>query len=159
MARVQPVHVGETVRFSFVLKDPLRQKALNATGRADYCVFAIGGERIESDVERSGKFTGEYTFVNVSPGDSIIVRASAYRQRGPRDHVKVDSHDLDAEGREVTHSGTTELPRVECKSLQDSTVRREVSERGTSRHNGSRKWRRGESNPRPATDRQEFLRA
>ena len=87
--RRQRVHVGETVELSFVLTEPWRQKPVNATGLADYCVFEIGADRVEADVNELGGFRAQYTFGDIHPGYTITVTARAYRQRGDRDFKKI----------------------------------------------------------------------
>jgi len=90
VARLHPVHVGETVRFSFLLKEPLAREALSAKGVADYSVFDFGGERVQADIEKDGRFLAQYTFDDVVPGQTIVVEAIAFRQHGPRDQVKIN---------------------------------------------------------------------
>jgi len=89
IARKQQVHVDETVKFSFVLREILRPEPINAIGQADYCVFDIGGEKLPVAVNADGVFRTEYTFDQVTPGLRIPVRATAYRLVGQRDGVKV----------------------------------------------------------------------
>ncbi len=88
VARRQNAHVGEQVRFDFILQDWL-QRFVHPTGLADYCVATIGGKRIETEPEPAGHFRFDYLFDRVQAGDEIEVRATAYRQRGGRDFMKV----------------------------------------------------------------------
>jgi hypothetical protein len=85
----QPAHVGETVQFSFVLKRPMEDKSMHALGVADYCVFDIGGERYDVDVDESGAFRIEHGLTQARAGDKVRVTAVAYREYGPRDHRRV----------------------------------------------------------------------
>lgn len=85
----QQVHVGETVEFSFVLKQPLRAERLGAAGRADYCIFEIGDERYDVDRDEYGGFRTAHTFDQAAAGDIVTVRATAYRQNEQRDHMRI----------------------------------------------------------------------
>ncbi len=88
VARRQMVHVGETVRFDFVLKDMLG-RLVHPTGVAEYCVTFIGGQRLEAVPDVHGHFGFVHTFDDVRPGDRVIVKTTAYRQRGGRDFMKI----------------------------------------------------------------------
>jgi len=88
MARRQQVHVGETVRFDFVLQDGAG-RFMDPTGLADYCVVIIGQERIEVTPDIRGHFQFSYTFDQVQPGDTIDVTATALRQKGGRDFMNI----------------------------------------------------------------------
>ena len=87
-AKRQQVHVGEEVRFDFVLHD-WADNLLNPLGMADYCATVIQGERIEVDAGPSGHFQFRYRFDDVAPGERINIRVDAYRQRGDRDYMYV----------------------------------------------------------------------
>ena len=84
----QMVHVGETVRFDFVLKDALGN-LVQPTGLADYCVTYISGERVETSPDITGHFSFSHTFDDVRPGQTVNVKTTAYRQRGQRDFMKI----------------------------------------------------------------------
>ena len=84
----QMVHVGEQVRFDFVLQDA-RRRFVSPVGFADYCVAFVGGERIETEMDAYGRFRFSHTFDHAGPGDRIHVEAAAYRQRDNRDFVNV----------------------------------------------------------------------
>ena len=88
-ARHQLVHVGETVQFSFVLKKALATEGMHAEGVADYCVFNIGGDRLQADINELGTFRATYTFDRAAPGDVIPVKATAYRQYNQRDRMEI----------------------------------------------------------------------
>ena len=88
MARLQMVHVGEEVPFDFVLQD-WRHRLVNPMGFADYCVAVIDGERIETDYDPYGHFRFSHRFSDVEPGQEVKVEATAYQQRGGRDHMKI----------------------------------------------------------------------
>jgi len=95
-ARRQSVHVGETVRFDFVLQD-LARRRVNPLGIADYCVLTIDGERLESDADLEGHFPFRYTFDRLAAGKSVQVVATAYQQRRHRDWMKVQGRWLRCE--------------------------------------------------------------
>jgi len=86
----QRVHVGETVEFSFALRDPLRPEATNAIGLADYCVFQIGSDRLEADIDERGRFRTACTFDDLRPDETVSVTASAYRECGGRDFKEIN---------------------------------------------------------------------
>ncbi|MBI4717205.1 MAG: hypothetical protein HY763_05330 [Planctomycetes bacterium] len=84
----QPVHVGETVQFDFVLQDAFR-RLVDATGRADYCAAIIAGERVESMPDATGHFHFEHTFADLQPGQRVEVRVFAYRQLANKDFMRI----------------------------------------------------------------------
>lgn len=85
----QQAHVGETVKFSFVLTRPLLNESVSALGLADYCMFDFGDEIESASVNSDGGFQSEYTFRNVSDGQKVQVIATAYRMIGDRDRMKI----------------------------------------------------------------------
>ncbi len=87
-ARHQMVHVGETVRFDFVLVDHAG-RFVHPLGLADYCVMMIGPERKDAKPDLGGHFQFTHRFDDVPTGSEIEVRASAYRQHGGRDFMKM----------------------------------------------------------------------
>jgi hypothetical protein len=89
VAPEQPVHTGETVRFSFVMVDPFLRQVVDQPGAADYCLFEFGGDKEAIEPEPGGGFRTEYTFDEIVAGDLVKVQATAYRERGPRDGVKI----------------------------------------------------------------------
>jgi hypothetical protein len=84
----QMVHVGETVEFDFVLQDAFR-RLVPASVFADYCAVFIGPERVEVEPDLAGHCRFTYRFDEVQAGDTVFVRATAFRQRGRRDFMKV----------------------------------------------------------------------
>lgn len=98
----QQVHVGEEVRFDFVLHD-WSKNLLNPIGIADYCATIVQGERIEVDAQPSGHFQFSHKFDGLTPGERINIRVDAYRQRDDRDFMYIrdrwihtpNSHNLD----------------------------------------------------------------
>ncbi len=84
----QMLYVGETVEFDFVLQDMWRQ-FVPPTGLADFCILTIGNERIESEPDLTGHFRFAHTFNQSAPDETIDVRATAFRQRGQRDFMKI----------------------------------------------------------------------
>lgn len=85
----QQVHVGETVRFDFVLTQPGSGRMIDPIGLVDYCVVAIGSDRIHVDADALGHFLFAYTFSDFRPGEETVVEARAYRIRGYRDHMNI----------------------------------------------------------------------
>lgn len=85
----QRVHVGETVRFDFVITEPVRGGMIDPTGVADYCIVSIGPDRIHINPDTAGHFQFEHTFDNLRAGEKLVVRARAYRVRGHRDYMKI----------------------------------------------------------------------
>ncbi len=85
----QMVHVGETVRFDFVLVDSAR-RFVHPLGLADYCVMTIGTKRMEAEPDLAGHFRLAHTFDSAAPGQDIEVQSRAFRQRGGRDFMKVN---------------------------------------------------------------------
>ncbi|MCH8139173.1 MAG: hypothetical protein IH926_09540, partial [Proteobacteria bacterium] len=55
------VHVGEEVRFDFVLHDA-RKRPLSPLGLVDYCVTYLDGERVEIDSTPDGHFSFSHKF-------------------------------------------------------------------------------------------------
>ena len=92
----QRVHLGETVRFDFLLVDWL-SNPIDPLGIADYCVVFIDGERIETEPDARGHFRFTHKFVQLAPGDRVTVQADAYRQRAHRDFMKVAGEWLTSE--------------------------------------------------------------
>lgn len=88
MAKRQMVHVGEEVHFQLVLVDALG-RFIQPLGLADYCVTIFGGRRIETTPDIHGCFRFSIPFTGVEPGQKFKVTATAYRQRGGRDFMKI----------------------------------------------------------------------
>ena len=84
----QMVHVGEEVRFDFVLHDA-RKRSVSPLGLADYCVTYLDGERVEIDSTPEGHFSFSHKFDGVQPGDRVVVEVTAFRQRGGRDFMRI----------------------------------------------------------------------
>lgn len=89
IARRQQVHVGETVEFSFVLKKAMSKDSIDAHGIADYCVFSIGGERVEAEIDEAGGFKTEFNFADAEDGRQVEVVASAYSTQDDRDFMQI----------------------------------------------------------------------
>ncbi len=82
--------VNERVEFSFVLARSRRSPAPMAPeGIADYCLFTIGNELLEADLNAMGHYRLTYEFTGREPGETVPVSATAFRQRGVRDRMKV----------------------------------------------------------------------
>ena len=88
-AKDQQAHVGEKVGYSFILKHPFHKRPIAPYGYADYCVATIGRERVECEVDPGGRFRFQHRLTAVSPGEQVKVQATAYRQYGQRDFMKV----------------------------------------------------------------------
>jgi hypothetical protein len=103
IAAKQMAHVGETVQFDFVLTD-FWGRFVAPTGLADYCVAVpsrlrtgIGDERIETEPDAKGHFRFSYTLDSLRAGEKIKLTATAYQQRGSRDHMKIRGQWLTAD--------------------------------------------------------------
>lgn len=84
----QMVHVGEEVEFDFVIHD-WQRKIINPLGIADYVAAEINGDRVETEADHNGHFVFAYAFDDKSPDQKITIRATAYRQLGRRDFMRV----------------------------------------------------------------------
>lgn len=62
---------------------------IDPIGLVDYCVVAIGNDRIHVDADALGHFVFAYTFDKLQPGESIVVEARAHRIRGHRDFMNI----------------------------------------------------------------------
>lgn len=99
----QSVHVGETVHFDFVLVNPLTGKMIDPMWHADYCVAAIGSDRIQIEPDALGHFPFEYTFDQILPQQQVTVSVTAYFERGYRDFMNIG-------GRWVQTDSPTDMP-------------------------------------------------
>ena len=95
----QQAHVGEQVRFSFILIDPLLNRLVDPYGYADYCMATVGEHRIQCEPDLGGRFRFEHQLTGAEPGHTIKVTASAYRQYGRRDFMRVGDTWLRGESR------------------------------------------------------------
>ena len=73
----QDAHVGEQVRFSFILVKPWQKGPVDPYGHADYCLADIGGHRVLCEPDWGGRFRFEDDFSDDAPGQTIIVSATA----------------------------------------------------------------------------------
>lgn len=89
--KVQWAHVGEQVRFSFILISPTVNRALNPEGFADYCVIRIGEAMVGCELDFEGHFRCIYRFENEPAGSEIRVEATTYRQYELRDFLPLDA--------------------------------------------------------------------
>lgn len=62
---------------------------IDPIGLVDYCVVAIGNDRIHVDVDALGHFLFTHTFDKFRPGEHTVVEARAYRIRGHRDFMNI----------------------------------------------------------------------
>ncbi|MCK4658884.1 MAG: hypothetical protein KAV82_05120 [Phycisphaerae bacterium] len=89
VARRQAAHVGETVRFSFVLTKLLEKHPISPSGIADYCIIALGDQYAEADLGGGGKFMLSYHMPEHWADREIRVLATAYRIYGRRDRMVI----------------------------------------------------------------------
>ncbi len=89
VAKVQDVHVGETVRFSFVLRERFRDGRIELLGIADYAAANILDERIEVEPDVSSAFLFENKLKDVPAGRIVDVEVAAFKIRGTRDYMKI----------------------------------------------------------------------
>ena len=57
----------------------------------------IGSERTEAEPDERGHFRFSYALDRARPGDKVPVTATAYQQRGSRDHMKIRGQWLSAD--------------------------------------------------------------
>jgi hypothetical protein len=89
VASKQAAHVGEPVRFSFILTKPFQKQPVHPSGIADYCILSLDGAYAEASLEVSGKFTALYRVPAAWRGREVQVRATAYRHHGQADTMVV----------------------------------------------------------------------
>ena len=89
VAKHQAAHVGETVRFSFILTQPLKKHPVSPRDIADYCIFALDDRFAGAELDPHGKYTLSYRMPEEWADREIRVRATAYRRYGRRDHMVV----------------------------------------------------------------------
>lgn len=110
------VHVGERVRFSFVLTESLNaEQGIEPSGIVDYCLVRVGNEMIDTGFGDLGHFEAEYTFDKAQPGQEINVIATGYRQMGGRDRKLIA-------GKWVTRSDFDQTDRAICRDDLALTV-------------------------------------
>jgi len=85
--RYQSAHVGESVKFDFVLTDAFG-RPIDPVGIADYSAAYVGDERIEVEPHPAGSFRFQHT-LTAPPGTDVDVEVTAYRQRAGRDFAKI----------------------------------------------------------------------
>lgn len=86
--KIQQAHVGETVRFDFILISRLQNRPLDPYGFADYCMAQIGDHRVQCEPDLNGHFKFDHELVGVRAGQQIEVTVTAYRQYGTRDFIQ-----------------------------------------------------------------------
>lgn len=89
VAKVQDVHVGETVRFSFILRERFRAGRIDLLGIVDYAAANILDDRIEVEPDVSSAFVFEHKLKDVPAGRIVEVEVAAFKIRGTRDHMKI----------------------------------------------------------------------
>ena len=95
----QDAHVGEKVRFSFILVNPFVNRPVDPYGYADYCTATVGRHRVQCEPDLGGRFRFEHLLDGVEDGQTVKVTATAYRQYGRRDFIKVGDTWLRGESR------------------------------------------------------------
>jgi hypothetical protein len=95
----QKAHVGEKVRFSFILINPLMDRPIDPYGYADYCMATVGEDRIQCEPDLGGRFRFEHQLADLEPGRTIQVKATVYRQYGSRDFMQVGEDWMRGESR------------------------------------------------------------
>ena len=86
----QLVHVGERVGFSFVLaRSPRSEAPIDPLGIADYCIAMAGSEMIEAELDEAGHYRFTCHMTGKRPEQVVKVTATAYRQRGQRDMMRI----------------------------------------------------------------------
>ncbi len=89
VARIQDAHVGETVKFSFILREWFQANRIDALGVADYAAANILEQRIETAPDISSAFLFEHALRGIKPGRSIAVEVKAFQIKGSKDYMKI----------------------------------------------------------------------
>jgi hypothetical protein len=85
---VQQAHVGETVKFDFLVLDSFG-RALRSGDVSDYAVLTIGEARYQTETDLYGHYTFTHRFEQGQAGQSVTAQATAYRQRDQRDYMSI----------------------------------------------------------------------
>ncbi len=85
----QQVHIGEVVDYSFILLYRTLGRPVDPYEYADYVVVTIGEERLQCEPDSAGRFRFSYRLAGIEPGEKVKVTATAYRQHGQRDFMKI----------------------------------------------------------------------
>ncbi len=85
------VHVGEEVRFDFVLFKPFTRYPLDPEGIATYAVLDAGEASVFSEAGPRGHFEFAHHFQAEPPGAALRARATAYRAIGGRDRGRLET--------------------------------------------------------------------
>ncbi len=105
----QIVHVGERVRFSFVLTASLNaEQGIEPSGIVDYCFVRIGQDLLETGIGEFGHFEVEHVFDALPPGQEVTVTATGYRMLGSRDRRLIA-------GEWITRTDFDQTDRVICQ--------------------------------------------
>jgi len=90
VAGVQQAHVGETVQFSFIVRQRGEQARLALQGVADYAAMHILEDRFEAEADLiENRFAFSCDLVGVQPERTITVTAEALETRGSRDYMEI----------------------------------------------------------------------
>ena len=90
IARHQAAHVGETVRFSFILTRPFKKHPVNPAGIADYCIVTLDDWSADAELDATGKFPLAHRMPEAWRDREIRIVATAYRRYGRRDRMAVN---------------------------------------------------------------------
>jgi hypothetical protein len=83
----QAAHVGENVKFSFILTKTFGKFPVHPAGIAEYCVLEIDQHPVEMELDEGGKFSASYVMPAEWANREIKIKAAAYRQYGQRDRI------------------------------------------------------------------------
>lgn len=89
VAEVQEAHVGESVKFSFILRERFKAQRIDVLRIADYAAANILNERIEAGPDLDSAFLLEYRLDNVAAGRTLRVEVAAFEIRGSKDFMKI----------------------------------------------------------------------
>lgn len=89
VAPVQDAHVGELVKFSFILRERFNPHRIDALRIAEYAAANILNERIEAGPNLDSAFVLEYRLDNVAAGRTLRVEVAAFEIRGSKDFMKI----------------------------------------------------------------------
>ncbi len=89
VAEVQDAHVGEVVKFSFILRERFNPHRIDALRIADYAAAEILSERVEAGPDLDSAFMLEHRLDNVASGRILRVEVAAFAIRGSKDFMKI----------------------------------------------------------------------
>ena len=89
VAPLQDAHVGEVVKFSFILRERFNPHRIDPLRIAEYAAANILSERIEAGPNWDSAFVLEYQLNNVTAGRTLSVEVAAFEIRGSKDFMKI----------------------------------------------------------------------